>query len=198
MEYDTGLFASETIERMLNQYATLLESIVTAPEGPIAKLDLMTEAEQRRLLVDWNDTQTDFPCDQTIHQLFQEQAARTPDQLAIVCGNERVTYSELNENANRLAHHLRRRGIGPEMRVAICVERSVEMIVALLGVLKTGAAYVPLEPNYPAERTNFILQDSQARLLLTQERFKESSAVETIDLETLALTDESTADPELP
>jgi amino acid adenylation domain-containing protein len=199
IEYDTGLFASETIERMLQQYATLLESIVANPEGPIASLALMTGAEQRQLLVEWNDTQTDFPREQTIHQLFQEQAARTPDQLALIDGNERVTYGELNARANQLAHYLRRRGVGPEVRVAICLERSAEMIVALLAVLKAGAAYVPLEPKYPAERTAFILQDSQARLLLTQDQFRDSlpaTAVETIylDAETSRITEESAAD----
>jgi amino acid adenylation domain-containing protein len=196
MEYDTGLFRGKTIERMLNQYATLLEAIVTAPERPIAHLPLMTEAQQRQLLVDWNNTQTDYAREQTIHQLFQEQAARTADQPAIVCGSERVTYGELNARANRLAHHLRGRGVGPEVRVAIRVERSVEMIVALLGVLKAGGAYVPLEPQYPAERTSFILEDSQARLLLTQERFRDSlpaSAVETIYL--TEINEESAADP---
>ena len=202
MEYDTGLFASETIERMLNQYTTLLESIVATPELPIASLPLMTEAEQRQLLVDWNNTQAAFPHEESIHQLFQEQAARTPDQLALVFGNERVTFGELNARANRLAHHLRGRGVGPEMRVAICVERSIEMIVALLGVLKAGAAYVPLEPKSPAERTSFILEDSQARLLLTQHRCKDSlpaSAVETIylDLETPAISEASAADTAL-
>jgi amino acid adenylation domain-containing protein len=187
MEYDIGLFTGETIERMLNQYATLLEAIVATPERLIADLPLMTETVRTQLLVDWNNTQTDFAREQTIHQLFQEQAARTPDELAIIFGNERVTYGELNARANHLAHHLRGRGVGPEVPVAICVERSVEMIVALLGVLKAGGAYVPLEPKYPAERTSFILEDSQARLLLTQERFTDSlpaSAVETIYLDT--------------
>ena len=200
MEYDTGLFASATIERMLNQYATLLESIVATPEHPIADLTLLSAAEQRQLLVDWNNTQTDFPREQTIHQLFQEQAARTPDQLAIVYDNERVTYGELNARANQLAHHLSPRGAGPEVRVAICLERSVEMIVALLAVLKAGAAYVPLEPRYPADRTAFILQDSQARLLLTQHRFRDSlpaSGVETIYLDGEMLTPESAADSQV-
>src|SRR6185436_333076 len=117
-------------------------------------------------------------------------------QLAIIFGNERVTYRELNARANRLAHHLRGRGVGPEVRVAIRVERSAEMIVALLGVLKAGAAYVPLEPEYPAERTSFILEDSQARLLLTQERFRNSlpdSAIETIYVD--SIIEETATDP---
>lgn len=168
IEYNTGLFSGETIERMLSHYATLLESIVANPQERIAGLRLMTDAEHRQVLCDWNNTQSGFPHDQCIQQIFQDQAARTPDQLAIVCGDERVTYGELNERANQLAHYLRRRGVGPEVRVAICLGRSVEMIVGLLGILKAGGVYVPLDPKYPEDRKSFILADCQALLLLTE------------------------------
>jgi amino acid adenylation domain-containing protein len=172
MEYNTGLFAGETIERMLDHYAALLAGIVANPDERIASLPLMTEAERRQITGAWTDTQTEFPelqAGQNMHQLFEQQAARTPSDVAVVFENERLTYDELNVRANRLAQHLRRQGAGPEVRVAICVERAVNMIVGLLGILKAGAAYVPLEPNYPRERLSYILEDSQAGLLLTQE-----------------------------
>ena len=172
MEYSTELFAGETVERMLDHYATLLAGIVANPDERIASSPLMTEAERRQITLEWTDTQTEFPelqAEQSVHQLFEQQAARTPNDVAVIFENERITFGELNARANRLAQLLRRRGAGPEVRVAICVERSVNMIVGLLGILKAGAAYVPLEPNYPRERMSYILEDSQARLLLTQE-----------------------------
>lgn len=200
IEYNTGLFTGATIERMLQHYATLLESIVANPDARIASLSLMSEAEQRRVLVEWNNTHAAFPGNKCIHQIFQERAAKTPDDVAIVFGEERVTYRELNARANRLAHYLRERGVGPEVRVAICVERSVEMIVALFGILKAGGAYVPLEPKYPAERISFILEDCQARLLLTQQHLRDSlpsSATEIVylDSDAAAIVRESAEDP---
>ncbi|HKY29323.1 MAG TPA: amino acid adenylation domain-containing protein, partial [Pyrinomonadaceae bacterium] len=195
IEYNTGLFAGETIERMLDHYATLLASIVGNPEGRIASLPLMTEAERRQVLVDWNATQAAFPHEWCIHEIFQERAASSPDDVAVMFGDQRVTNRELNDRANRLADYLRDRGVGPEVRVAICVERSVEMIVGLLGILKAGGVYVPLEPKYPAERISFILSDCQARLLLTQQHLKDllpSSTIETVylDTDTPAVTSE--------
>lgn len=200
IEYNTGLFTGATIERMLDHYASLLESVVANPDARIASLSLMSEAEQREVLVEWNNTHAAFPQDQCIHQVFQERAANSPDDLAIVFGEERVTYRELNALANRLAHYLRERGVGPEVRVAICVERSVEMIVALFGILKAGGAYVPLEPKYPAERISFILEDCQARLLLTQQHLKDSLPALTtetvyLDADSPAIMRESAADP---
>jgi amino acid adenylation domain-containing protein len=186
MEYNTDLFAGETIERMLGHYATLLESIVANPDARVVSLPLTTNAQRRQVLVEWNATQAEFPDGHTIHQLFHEQAARAPHDLAVVFSRERVTYGELNARATQLAQHLRRCGVGPEVRVAICVERSVDMIVGLLGILKAGGAYVPLEPAYPAERISFILADSQARLLLTQQRLRDSlpiGGMETIYLD---------------
>ena len=115
----------------------------------------MTEAEARRLVDEWNQTEAEFPREQCIHHLFEAQAARAPDQVAVLAGNERITCGELNARANQVAHYLRRRGVGPEVRVAICVERSIDMIVGLLGILKAGGAYVPLEPSYPWTRASF-------------------------------------------
>jgi amino acid adenylation domain-containing protein len=171
IEYSTGLFAGETIARMLDHFATLLAGIVANPDERIASLPLLTEAERQQITFAWTDTRTEFAelqADQSIDQLFERQAARTPNEVAAVFENERITYDELNVRANRLAQHLRRQGAGLEEHVAICVERSVNMIVGLLGILKAGAAYVPLEPTYPRERMFYILEDSQAGLLLTQ------------------------------
>jgi non-ribosomal peptide synthetase component F len=200
IEYNTGLFADETIDRLLKQYATLLKGIVANPEDRIADLPLMTRDEQRQLLVDWNSTQATFPNDQCIHQVFEQQATHGANEVAVICGNEQVTYGELNARANRLAHYLRRRDVGPEVRVAICVERSVDMIVGLLGILKAGGAYVPLEPTYPSERISFILADCQARLLLTQHHLRDlftNPSVETVylDGETSQFMGESADNP---
>jgi len=169
MEYNSDLFDGETIERMLGNYATLLESIVTNPDAHIADLPLLTTSQRQQILIDWNATTTEFPYQKSIHQLFQEQVQLTPRDVAVVCDTRRLTFAELNARANQLAHYLRKRGVGPEVRVAICVERSVEMIVGLLAILKAGGTYVPLEPSFPAERIAFIQADSQARVLLTQQ-----------------------------
>ncbi len=169
MEYNSDLFDGETIERMLGNYATLLESIVTDPNAHVADLPLLTAAQRTEILIEWNATNAEFPYQKSIHQLFDEQAQRTPHEVAIVCDTTRLTFAELNARANQLAHYLRKRGVGPEVRVAVCVERSVEMIVGLLAILKAGGTYVPLEPSFPAERIAFIQEDSQARVLLTQQ-----------------------------
>lgn len=169
MEYNSDLFEGETIERMLGNYATLLESIVTNPHAHIAELPLLTTTQRQEILIDWNATNAEFPYQKSIHQLFQEQAQLTPHNVAVVCDTRRLTFAEMNARANQLAHYLRKRGVGPEVRVAICVERSVEMIVGLLAILKAGGTYVPLEPSFPAERIAFIKADSQVRVLLTQQ-----------------------------
>ena len=183
MEYNSDLFDGETIERMLNNYATLLESIVTDPDAHLADLPLLTTAQRQQILIDWNATTAEFPYQKSIHQVFQEQAQLTPHDVAVVCDTTRLTFVELNARANQLAHYLRKRGVGPEVRVAICVERSVEMIVGLLAILKAGGTYVPLEPSFPAERIAFIQADSQARVLLTQQHVSMSWTGETIYLD---------------
>jgi amino acid adenylation domain-containing protein len=172
-EYNTDLFNAETIERLAQHFERLLESIVADPEQSIAELEWLSAAEQQRLLVEWNETHADYPLDQTIHRLFEEQVARTPEQTALVCGESSLTYAELNQRANQLAHYLRELAVGPEVRVGVLMERSVEMVVSPLGVLKAGAAYVPLDASYPVARLEFMIADSGIRALLTQAKLKE-------------------------
>ena len=173
-EYSTDLFDSATIARMANHFRTLLESVVADPEQHLSELLLLTEAERRELLVEWNDTQTEYPLDKCVHQLFEEQVERTPDAIAVVFENQQLTYSELNTRANQLAHYLGKYGVGPEVLVGICMERSLEMAVGVLGILKAGGGYVPLDPAYPKERLAFVLEDTRVPILLTQERLRAS------------------------
>ena len=167
-EYNTDLFDTGTIERMASHFVTLLEGIVANPFERISQLPLLTEVEQQQLLVEWNDTQVDYPQDKCIHQLFEEQCLRTPDAVAVVFENQQLTYDELNCRANQLAHYLRSLGVGADVLVGICVERSLEMIVGILAIFKAGGAYVPLDPEYPQKRIQFMLKDSGTSVLLTQ------------------------------
>ncbi|MBE8998846.1 amino acid adenylation domain-containing protein [Nostoc sp. LEGE 12447] len=171
-EYNTDLFDASTIERMSGHFVTLLEGIVANPEQQISQLPLLTEVEQHQLLVEWNDTQADYPLDKCIHQLFEEQVDSTPDAVAVIFENQQLTYQQLNSRANQLAHYLKSLGVSADVLVGICVERSIEMVVGLLGILKAGGAYVPIDPNYPQERIRFILQDCGAKVLLTHSQLK--------------------------
>ena len=168
VEYCTDLFDAATIRRMLGHYQVLLEGIVANPDAHIDQLPLLTQAERHQLLVEWNQTDVDYPRDKCIHQLFEEQVERTPDAVAVVFEDQQLTYRELNERSNQLAHRLRKLGIGPDVLVGLCIERSLEMLVGLLGILKAGGAYVPLDPSYPKERIQFVLEDAQVDVLLTQ------------------------------
>ena len=170
LEYDQDLYDAGTIERMLGHFQTILEQLAANPEQSIADVSLLSTAERRRLVVEWNDTAAPYPHHQCLHQLFEAQAARTPDAVALTWEGDAVTYVELNRRANRLASYLHTLGVGAESLVGVCVERSVDMVVSLLGVLKTGGAYVPLDPTYPQERLSYMLSDSGAQVLLTQER----------------------------
>ena len=172
--YNTDLFDNATIARLIGHYETLLESIVADPDQRISDVQILTDAERRQLLVDWNDTRTNYPDDRCVHQLFEQQVEQIPGAVALVYGDEQFTYRELNARANQLAYYLRKRGVGPEVLVGICMERSIEMIVGLLGILKAGGAYVPLDPAYPKERLAFILQDTAVPVLLTQQRLLEA------------------------
>lgn len=167
-EYSTDLFRAETIKRMMLNYQRLLESALENPEERIGYLSFLQQAESDRLRFEWNHEPGGIVPGVCMQQLFEAQAARTPDQLALVGGEQSFTYGELNKRANQLAHGLQKAGVGPEIPVGVCLERSAEMIIALLGILKAGGAYVPLDPHYPAERLNFMLTDSRVPLLITE------------------------------
>ncbi|MBE9229223.1 amino acid adenylation domain-containing protein, partial [Phormidium sp. LEGE 05292] len=173
-EYNTDLFDGGTIERMTGHFVTLLESIVANPQTPISQLSMLTRSEQQQLLVEWNDTRTDYAIDKCLHQLFEAQVEKTPQSVAVVFENQQLTYRELNDRSNQLAHYLRSLGVGADVPVGICVERSIEMVVGILGILKAGGAYVPLDPEYPSERLRFMLADSSVSVLLTQHKFVET------------------------
>ncbi|MBW4500881.1 MAG: amino acid adenylation domain-containing protein [Scytonema hyalinum WJT4-NPBG1] len=167
--YDSNLFCAKDIEGLAEQFHKLVESAANNPEAAISKLEILGDRHLHQLLVEFNQTQADYPKDKCIHQLFEEQVQRTPNNIAVAFENQQLTYAELNARANQLAHYLQRVGVEPDVLVGICVERSVEMLVGILGILKAGAAYVPLDPTYPQERLSFILQDTQTSVLLTQQ-----------------------------
>lgn len=166
--YSTDLFDAATIARMAGHFQVLLQGIVANPDEQLSRLPLLNEAERNQLLVKWNNTQTGYPRGRTVHHLFESQVDRTPNATAVVFENEHLTFRELNRRANQLAHHLVKLGVGPDVLVGILVERSLEMVVGLLGILKAGGAYVPLDPAYPRERVAFMLQDSEVPVLLSQ------------------------------
>ena len=171
-EYNTDLFDEATIARMADHFCSLLSGIVANPEQPIAQLPLLTAAEQQQILFKWNDTQTEYPENLCFHQLFEAQVEQTPNAVAVVFQDRQLTYEELNRRANQVAHYLQKLGVKPEFKVGLCVERSPEMIIGLLGILKAGGAYLPLDPTYPQERLEFMLSDSQVNILLTTHSLK--------------------------
>ncbi|MDZ8030983.1 amino acid adenylation domain-containing protein [Nostoc sp. DedSLP04] len=167
--YDAKLFRQEDIQRLANQWQTLLTSVIDNPSTAISRLDILSEGEREELLVAFNNTKTgelEYTC---IHNWFEQQCDRTPDNIAIVYKNRQLTYRELNSRANQLAHYLQQLGVKPDVMVGLCVERSLFMVIGLLAVLKAGGAYVPIDPSYPLERKTFILNDSQMPVLLTQQ-----------------------------
>jgi amino acid adenylation domain-containing protein len=168
-EYSTDLFEAATIARMEGHFLTLIEAIVTNPNLQLSQLPLLTAEEHRCLLEEWNATASHDPVDQCLHHVFEAQARRTPHAVALVCGDESLTYHELNRRANQVAHFLLASGIGSETLVGLCIERSLAMVIGLLGILKAGAAYLPLDPSYPEERIAFILADARPPVVLTQE-----------------------------
>jgi surfactin family lipopeptide synthetase A len=167
--YDSSLFNAATIARLMRHYQVLLTGIVVNPQQPISQLSLLTETERHQLLVEWNNTQIDYPHDTCIHEQFEAQALQMPDAVAVVFEQQQLTYRELNCRANQLAHHLQQLGVKPEVLVGICVERSLEMVIGILGILKAGGAYLSLDPTYPPERLTLMLEDTQAPVLLTQQ-----------------------------
>ena len=190
LEYNSDLFDETTISRMVGHLQTLLAGIVANPDLQVSELPLLTQTERHQLLVEWNDTGVDYPKHKCIHQLFEEQVEKTPNAVALVFGDQRLTYREVNSKANQLAHYLQKLGVKPETLVGICVERSPLMVIGLMGILKAGGAYVPLDPNYPQERLAFMLEDSQVSLLLTQQKLIEGlpqCSAQVVDLENYEL-----------
>jgi amino acid adenylation domain-containing protein len=165
-EYNANLFNADTIARMVESFHTLIEAVVANPQERIRTLPLLTASQEHQLLVEWNNTVTDYP-QKSIHQLFEEQVEKTPDAVALVFEDQQLTYQQLNSQANKLAHYLQFLGVEPEILVGVYLERSLEMIVGYLGILKAGGAYVPLDPNYPPERLNYMVADSQMSIILT-------------------------------
>jgi amino acid adenylation domain-containing protein len=170
--YDSNLFSLENIKILSEQYLTLLESAIAYPDNAISDLKICSDRQRQQLLIEFNDTHTDYPKDKCIHSLFEEQVERTPEAVAVAFENQQLTYRELNNRANQLAQYLKTLGVETETLVGICVERSLEMVVGILAVLKAGGAYVPLDPNYPSERLVYMLQDARVSVLLTQQKLQ--------------------------
>jgi amino acid adenylation domain-containing protein len=176
-----ALYDAEFLERLKRRFLQLLVAIED-PKELIGRLDILPLDERRQILVAWNQTSSDYPRGRHVHELFEEQAQRTPDHVAVVCGQQRLTYQELNEQADRIADHLSLMGVGPDERVGLYVERSLGMVVGLLGILKAGGAYVPLDPNYPQDRLAFILDDAQPLVLLSQQSLRDGLRPKNADI----------------
>ena len=168
IEYNTDLFEAATIHSMIDHFETLLAGATAEPSRSVGELPILTPAERHKLLVEWNATDFDYPAGGTMHSYFERQVSQQPDAPALLAGNANLSYRELNRRANKLAYKLRELGVGPEVMVAICSERSAELIIAMLAVQKAGGAYVPLDPDYPPQRVTHMLTDSNAPVLLTQ------------------------------
>jgi amino acid adenylation domain-containing protein len=168
VEYDTGMFERASVTRLIEHFLRLLEVVTADPTRRLSELSLLTEEERRHVLYEWNETATDYPRHQCIHELFEAQALRTPEAVATVCGSGELTYAELNRRANKLAHHLRGLGVQSGVRVGLYLEHSLETLVAILGVLKAGGAYVPFDPEHPSARLAFMVEDAQIPIILTQ------------------------------
>ena len=199
--FNTDLFDADRIQTWLGHWKTLLEEMVADPARPISALPMLNAEERKHLLREWNDTEAEFPSEQCFHELFEAQAKATPEAIAIVFDTQQLTYAELNQRANRVAHYLIKQGVKAETLVGLCVERSLEMVIGLLGILKAGGTYVPLDPNYPPERQAFILQDAKAALLLTQQSLLGKLPRVLVPVDEKAMTQNPVViclDPELP
>jgi Non-ribosomal peptide synthetase modules and related proteins len=172
--YNTDLFDEVTIARMLRHFKTLLESIVANPEQRIANLPLLSEDEVNQLFREWNDTRTDYPQNKCIHQLFEEGVQQHLEDVALTFDSQHLTYRELNSRSNQLARYLQKMGVGAEVLVGLCAERSIDLIVGMLAILKAGGAYLPLDPSYPRDRLNLMLEDAQVKVLLIQDKLIEN------------------------
>ena len=200
VEYSADLFDRETIRRALGHFENLLEGIASHPDARVVDLPLLGEAEKLKILVEFNVTDAEFPRDKCLHELFEQHAEQTPDAVACQFESGQITYQSLNERANQVSHFLQRRGIAPGQRVGIFVERSLNMMVGLLGIQKSGAAYVPLDPAYPAERLRLTMEDAQVPWLLTQQSLLASmpehqAQVACLDSDWPQIAQESKANP---
>ncbi len=187
VEYNSDLFTATTIQRLINHYQTLLTSLVSHRQQPVLQLPLLSVAEEQQIRVTWNNTQVAYPTHQCVHQLFESQVEKTPDAIAVVFEEQTLSYRQLNQRANQLAHYLQTLGVQPETLVGICVERSLEMMIGLLGVLKAGGAYVPLDPAFPSDRLAFYVEDANVTILVIQSSLKElfaSPSIQRVCLDT--------------
>ncbi len=196
--YDTRRYEVGAVERLARQYHRLLAGAATQPDSVVARLDMLTDADKEHLLFALNNTAREYRRDVCLHELFEEQAARTPDARALTCEDRMLTFSQLNQKANRLAQYLQKQGVGPEAMVGLMIERSPEMVIGLLGILKAGGAYVPLDPSYPPDRLSFMLKDSEADVLLTQQHLAKtlpSCAAQVVLINSECFDSESTENP---
>lgn len=173
VNYSTDLYIGKTIERMFGHFEELLNAVIKAPQNKISQLRILTEVEEKQLLIDFNSTSENYPKDKSVIDLFEEQVIKSPGDIAVIHDHKEVTYEEINRRANQLARFLSEKGIKDEMMVPICIERSIEMIVGIMGVMKAGGAYVPIDPEYPKDRMKFMLDDTKATLILASKQTKE-------------------------
>jgi amino acid adenylation domain-containing protein len=196
--YNLDLFDHETVKRWMGHYLTLLEAAVSNPAQRVGALPMLPESEKRQLLVEWNATEMEYLRDRRVHELVEDQAARRPAAIAAAFEGKQLTYAELNERANQLAHRLRGMGVGPDTLVAICTQRGLDMLIGLLAILKAGGGYLPLDPYYPAERIAFILQDARVAVLLTQSKLiatLPANGAKVVELDTVDVSAESRQNP---
>jgi len=202
LEYNVDLFEPDTIHRLMDHFQALLEGIIADAEQPLTMLPMLTEAERVQLVSEWNDTARPVPTDKAVYHLFEEQVTRTPESIALICGTERLTYRTLNERANQVAHYLRRLGVGPEVLVGLAMERSSDLIIALLGIWKAGGAYVPLDLAYPHERISFMLEDTGLSVVVTQSALAEQLPIQgaqvvCLDRDRSLIAEESVENPQV-
>jgi amino acid adenylation domain-containing protein len=200
LEYNTDIFDSATITQFINNFQTLLENIVVNPQQRLSELSLLTASEQEQLLFKFNQTRADYSQAVTLDRLFEQQVEQTPDSIALISESKKLTYRQLNNRVNQLAHYLQKQGVTKETLVALCLERDLDMVVGILAILKAGGAYIPLDPSYPESRLNFMLADSQASLLITKQEILEKlslSSAKTIclDINQAEITQESLENP---
>ena len=198
--YEEHKFNADTVNRMLQHFEQLLAGMAADAQQHVSELQLLTEAEEHQLTVEWNSTQTAYPHDSCVHELIEAQVARTPDAIAVVGGDKQITYAELNRRANQLAHHLQSLGVGPDALVGICVERSIEMLIGLLGIWKAGGAYVAIDPSYPQERLALMLSEIDVPVLLTQQKLisvlpQHSAQLVSLDSDWSAISEGSELNP---